>query len=447
MHVRLFNGIFCPAARCYRKAAELLLVVGLAVGPMSALAAQQPAKVPATLPAGAVRAADDAALRAALRNARPGQTIVIAPGRYQPGVYVERLEGRPEAPIVISGENPSDPPVFEGGAQAWHLSRCRHLVLRHFVVRGQSANGINIDDGGERTRPAGPIVLENLHVSRVGPEGNRDGIKLSGVADFVIRRCTIEGWGGQAVDMVGCRNGLIDQCVFRGLEGFSQATGPQTKGGTSDVVVRRCVMINAGQRAVNIGGSTGMDFFRPPDAKYEAKRITVEGCTFIGSMAPIAFVGVDGAVVRNNTIVRPSRWVMRILQETTAEGFPPCRDGVFERNLIVYDGREVREAVNVGPNTSPESFRFGENLWFRIDRPEASRPRLPADDRDGIYGVNPRLPDVDEFIKATLAEGGSQARGEAEEGGPAAVRTLAAREPRAAGYGAAAWKPSTNDKR
>lgn len=442
MHARLFNGFFRPTCRFHRNAAGLFLVVGFAVNAAPALAAQQPAKAPAAPAAETIRAADDAALRAAVRNARPGQTILIAPGRYQPGIYVERLEGRPEAPIVISGENPSDPPVFEGGAQAWHLSRCRHLVLRHLVVRGQSANGINIDDGGERTRPAGPIVLENLHISRVGPEGNRDGIKLSGVADFVLRRCTVEGWGGQAVDMVGCRNGLIEQCVFRGLEGFSQATGPQTKGGTSDVVIRRCVMINAGQRAVNIGGSTGMDFFRPSDAKYEAKRITVEGCTFIGSMAPIAFVGVDGAAVRNNTIVRPSRWVMRILQETTAEGFPPCRDGVFERNLIVYDGREVREVVNVGPNTSAESFRFTENLWFRSDRPEASRPRLPADERNGIYGFDPRLPDVDEFIKATLADGGSQARGEAEKGGPAAVRMLVPGGPRAAGYGAAAWKPS-----
>ena len=343
--------------------------------------------------------------------------------------------------------------MFEGGTEAWHLSRCKHLVLRHLAVRGQSGNGINIDDGGQRTEPAGPMVLEDLHVSRIGPEGNRDGIKLSGVADFTIRRCTIEGWGGQAIDMVGCRRGVIEECIFRGLEGFSQATGPQTKGGTSEVAIRRCLMIDAGQRAVNIGGSTGMAYFRPPDAKYEAKQITVEGCTFVGSMASVAFVGVDGAVVRYNTIVRPGRWVMRILQETTAEGFPPCRDGVFERNLIVYDGREVREAVNIGPNTSPESFRYRENLWFRTDRPEASRPRLPSDEAGGLYGIDPRLPDVADFVKTAGATPAAPA-GDMPKIGSAAqtattptVATLVPREPRAAGFGAAAWRAAREEKR
>jgi len=408
---------------------------------------------PAASPVEVIRVADDAALRAAVRGARSGQTILIAPGRYQPGVYVDRLEGRPGAPITISGENASRPPVFEGGTEAWHLSRCKHLVLRHLAVRGQSGNGINIDDGGQRTEPAGPIVLDDLHVSRIGPEGNRDGIKLSGVADFTIRRCTIEGWGGQAIDMVGCRRGVVEECVFRGLDGFSQATGPQTKGGTSEVAIRRCLMIDAGQRAVNIGGSTGMAFFRPAEAKYEAKQIAVEGCTFVGSLAPIAFVGVDGAVVRYNTIVRPGRWVMRILQETTAEGFPPCRDGVFERNLIVYDGREVREAVNIGPNTAPESFRYRENLWFRTDRPEASRPKLPSDEAGGLYGVDPRLPDVAEFVKvagtASAAHAGDE-RG-IDAGARSAIKTpfkaLVPREPRAVGYGAAAWKPDREENR
>ncbi len=408
---------------------------------------------PAGSAAEAIRVADDAALRAALRSARPGQTILIAPGRYQPGVYVDRLEGRPDAPITISGENPSKPPVFEGGTEAWHLSRCKHLVLRHLTIRGQSGNGLNIDDGGQRTEPAGPMVLEDLHVSRIGPEGNRDGIKLSGVADFAIRRCTIEGWGGQAIDMVGCRRGMIEECVFRGLEGFSQATGPQTKGGTSEVVIRRCWMIDAGQRAVNIGGSTGMAYFRPPEAKYEAKQITVEGCTFVGGMAPIAFVGVDGAVVRYNTIVRPSRWVIRILQETTAEGFPPCRDGVFERNLIVYDGREVREAVSIGPNTAPESFRYRENLWFRTDRPEASRPRLPSDEVGGLSGSDPRLPDVAEFgpaagsVPDASAGAGPGTDPAVQTAHQTTVKALVPREPRAAGFGAAAWRAAREEKR
>ena len=87
----------------------------------------------------------------------------------------------------------------------------------------------------------------------------------------------------------------------------------------------------------NIGGSTELQFFRPPlkpgEAHWEAKHIRVEGNTFIGGGAAVAFVGVDGAVVRYNTIYHPDRWVIRILQETTEPGFVACRNGRFERNL------------------------------------------------------------------------------------------------------------------
>ncbi len=361
-----------------------------------------------------VKVADDTALALAVRQAKPGVRIQIAPGQYRSGVYAANLRGTEREPIVIEGADPKDPPRFEGGREAWHLSDCSHLTLRNIAVRGQSSNGINIDDGGTFDTPAHHITLENVRVSEVGPRGNRDGIKLSGVDDFTLRDCTVEGWGGQAVDMVGCHRGLIEACRFAGRQGFEQATGPQTKGGSSQVVIRRCTFIDAGSRAVNLGGSTGMDYFRPKGAKYEAKDITVEGCTFVGSEAPIAFVGVDGAVVRYNTIYRPKKWVMRILQETTDPGFAPCRNGRFERNLVVFRRAEVGVFVNVGPNTQPATFQFADNLWHCEDRRGASKPELPAAEQNGLYDVDPKLtaPEKHDF---------------------------APRERRALGYGAAAF--------
>ncbi len=338
-----------------------------------------------------LQATDDASLRAALGKAGPGTRIAIAAGRYRPGVYVSNLQGTAEEPIVIEGADPDDPPRFEGGSEAWHLSDCAHLVLRNLAVSGQSGNGLNIDDGGSFDTPAHHVTLQGIHVTRVGPRGNHDGIKLSGLDDFTLRDCTIEGWGGSAIDMVGCHRGLIEGCTFRGLEGCSNTTGPQCKGGSSQITIRRSTFIDGGDRAVNLGGSTGTPYFRPQRAKYEAKEITVEGCTFTGSIAPVAFVGVDGATFRYNTLYRPGKWVMRILQETTAPGFPPCRNGVFERNLIVFRRADVRVFVNVGPNTAPGTFRFADNLWYCEDRPEASRPRLPAAETDGVYGLDPRL--------------------------------------------------------
>jgi hypothetical protein len=108
------------------------------------------------------------------------------------------------------------------------------------------------------------------------------------------------------------------------------STGVQGKGGTSQVIIRRNRFENAGGRAVNIGGSTGRQFFRPPlkagEAHCEAKDIRVEGNTFLGAGTPVAFVGVDGAIVRFNTIHHPKRWALRILQETRAPDFVPSRN-------------------------------------------------------------------------------------------------------------------------
>jgi hypothetical protein len=369
----------------------------------------------------AVRVTDNASLNSALRGASAGTVIRLAPGRYQPGVFAVNLQGTQQRPIVIEGADADRPPLFEGGKVAWQLSDCAHLVLRNIAMRGQQANGINVDDGGSYDTPSHHLVLEKIHVSDVGPRGNFDGIKLSGVDDFVVRDCTVEGWGGQAIDMVGCHRGVIEGCTFRGKPGFSQDAGPQTKGGSSQIAIRRCLFLETGGRAVNLGGSTGLAYFRPRGTLYEAKDILVEGCVFVGSQAPVAYVGVDGAVVRYNTFCQPGKWVLRILQETTEPGFAPCRNGRFERNLIVFRRAGVQIQVNIGPHTSPETFAFADNLWYCEDRPQASRPDLPVAETGGLYGVDPQL--------TSLKDG-----------------RLHPRNPQAAQFGATAWPGAGEEK-
>lgn len=272
-----------------------------------------------------------------------------------------------------------------------HLSRPSYVELHDIVFAEATGNGLNIDDGGNADSPAEHLVLRRLRVRDVGPSGNRDGIKLSGVDHFVVEQCLVEKWGsgGSAIDMVGCHHGRIDRCEFK-HRGDIAANGVQTKGGSSDISIQRCRFENAGGRAVNIGGSTGRDYFRPRSADYEAKRINVEDCTFIGSMSPIAFVGVDGASVRYNTIYCPSHWVMRILQESQGPEFTPCRNGVLSHNLIVFRSDQLRSIVNVGGGTSPETFQFADNHWFCIDNPARSRPDgLPTVESNGSYGQDP----------------------------------------------------------
>jgi hypothetical protein len=335
---------------------------------------------------------DAAELRTELGRAEPGTTITLAPGDYGNGVYVRKLRGTKDKPIVIAGADAEKPPHFSGGTHAFHFSGCQYVTLRNVKVTRASANGINADDAGDTENPSTGMVFENLAIEEIGPRGNRDGLKLSGIDEFAVRGCTFSGWGGSAIDMVGCHNGVVEKCRFIGKDGFEQSNAVQAKGGSEGVAIKQNFFKNAGQRAVNLGGNTGLPYFRPKGRNYEAKAIEVTGNHFVGGMSPIAYVSSVECVVRHNTIVNPTRWVVRILQEQTADGFLPCQKGVFESNLIVFD-RQVQVFVNVGPKTSPDTFTFAKNAWFSTDGDR--RPSLPVKETDGVYQVDPMLSDAE----------------------------------------------------
>lgn len=331
-----------------------------------------------------VRVSNDVELRAALNDARAGDEILLASGVYRGGLFVKGPAGREGAPVVVRSADPAAPAVIAGGG-GLHFSGATHLVLSDFVVRDSNTNGINIDDAGDANAPARHVTLRRLIVRDVGPTGNRDGIKLSGVVDFRIEECLVERWGsgGSGVDMVGCQRGEILDSTFRHDEGAGD-NGVQTKGGSRDIVVRRCRFENAGQRALNVGGSTGANYFRTPSPEFEAKDILVEDCLILGSPAAAAFVGIDGATFRRNTVVRPRRWAFRVLQENREPGFVPSRNGKILENLIVHRSDEMVAPVNVGDAVAVETFAFERNAWHRLDGPAGGAPRSPVPERDPI---------------------------------------------------------------
>ncbi|MBP86650.1 MAG: hypothetical protein CMJ64_08040 [Planctomycetaceae bacterium] len=329
----------------------------------------------------------------AVDNATPGATILIAPGTYQGGLNFNGLRGEQNKPIILAAADKESPPVFKGRNSCFHLTDPAFVELHSLVLTEASGNGLNIDDGGSYDTPAHHVVLRGLTIRDVGPGGNHDGIKLSGLDNFRVEDCTIERWGssGSAIDMVGCHNGKVSGCTFRHRSDVA-GSGIQTKGGSRDIAIQQCRFENAGARSVNIGGSTGLPYFRPKVDGYEAKDITVEDCTFIGPSAPICFVGVDGAIVRYNTIYQPGRYVVRILQESRGSQFVPCRNGVFTNNVIAFRSDETRRIANIGAGTAPKTFKFANNHWYCIDRPERSnRFALPVKETGGSHGTDPQF--------------------------------------------------------
>lgn len=332
-----------------------------------------------------------AEIRQLARAAKPGTTIAIAPGEYRGGLWIEDLHGSDGKPITLCAADPENPPRFVGGSGV-HFSKVSHLIIKDLVISNVMANGLNVDDGGALTTPSSHVRIENVTVTDT-PKGNNDGIKLSGLQHFQVLNCTVKNWGGSAVDMVGCHDGLIEGCLFRS----GGDTGVQMKGGTGRIAIRKSTFAYAGQRGVNLGGSTGLQFFRPPlstipsGSRAEASDLLVEGCTFVGGVAAVAFVGVDRALVRKNLIYNPQRWAIRILQETREAGFVKCRNGVFAENVVVFESAWASGGVNVGDQTAAGTFQFDRNFWFCSDNVKKSKPLLPTAEKGGVYGVDPMV--------------------------------------------------------
>ena len=140
----------------------------------------------------------------ALRDARAGDRILVAAGEYAGGLSHTGLAGTKDQPVVIAAADSAHPPVIKGGSGGLHLSSPAHVVLRDLIIRDATGNGLNIDDGGS-PGSAQDVVLQRIVVENIGPEGNRDGIKLSGVDRFRVEKCAVSRWGsgGSAIDMGG----------------------------------------------------------------------------------------------------------------------------------------------------------------------------------------------------------------------------------------------------
>lgn len=343
-----------------------------------------------------------ATIEHAARQATPGTAVVIHAGSYAGGIYLEGIRGRADAPIWIGGAAGEARPVIEGGNQALHLVRPRYLVVHDLEARGGAQNGINCDDGGDYgdAEAARFVVFRGLDIHDVGGDGNQDCLKLSGLDDYWVLDSRFARCGGDmsgsGIDHVGCHRGLIRGCRFEQNSG----NAIQCKGGSSDIDIEANLLVEPGERGVNMGGSTGYQYFRPPldpgAENAEARRIRVQANVIIGGTTALAFVGCVDCLAAHNTIVSPQRWLLRILQETVSDStytFAPCRDNQVVNNIFWFERGQISTYLNIGPDTEPASFTFSHNLWYAADDAGASTPDLPAAETAGIYGRDPAFVD------------------------------------------------------
>lgn len=323
--------------------------------------------------------------------AKPGDTILIYPAIYTGPFFIENLKGTAEKWITLKGLI-KDQVIFRGGSESLHFIDPNYLRISDLTIERQTGNGMNIDDGGTFNTVAKQVIVENCTFQDMAASGNNDMLKLSGLDSFNITKCNfINGSaGGSGIDMVGCHAGKINKNTFTN----QGSNSIQMKGGSSNLHIEANYFINGGQRALNLGGSTGTAFFRPAGADYEAKDLLVSANIFEGAYTPIAFVGCRNGQVINNTIIRPQNWIMRILQESSDTSFyKSCANNTFSNNIVVVTN-SLSTDVNVGPYTSPASFTFSNNLWYHLDRSNWTGPNLPKQETNGIRQQNPLFVDL-----------------------------------------------------
>lgn len=327
----------------------------------------------------------------AASDARPGDTILIHPGLYRGSFFISDLKGRSDAWITIRGTD-RDQVIFEGGTESMHFSDVEFLNLLNFTVKSQTGNGMNIDDAGSFDSPSKKVNIQNCIFRDMAASGNNDLLKLSGLDSFTIMDCHFENGaqGGSGIDMVGCHAGMIHSNRFINLGSNSI----QAKGGSADLIISANHFTKGGERCLNLGGSTGLSFFRPAGANYEAKSIWVVANIIEFSYAAIAYVGCRNVNVVHNTIVRPENWIIRILQESTDTSFfQSCANNTFINNIVVVDNSLSRD-VNIGPNTLPGTFKFSHNLWYHLQNQTWQGPQLPVANQFALNQINPQFMDM-----------------------------------------------------
>ena len=321
----------------------------------------------------------------------PGDTILFDAGIYHGNQVLQNIQGTQERPITIMAV-PGNTVIHQGGPCGWIMSDAAYINIQNIIFEQQTVNGFNMDDGGSYETPSHHIIFEGCTFRNINASGNNDLLKMSGVDFFEIRNCLFLNGaaGGSGIDMVGCHNGVIKGCRFENMGDNAICA----KGGSQFIRIEGNFFKNCGNRSLNLGGSTGYQFFRPIDAKFEAADLQVYSNIFIGSEAPIAYVGSERVNVVNNTIYMPDMFVVRILQETVdTNRFIKCGNNVFRNNIIYYNGG-IESVCNIGTDTAPESFHFSNNLWYNADDAKKSAPGyLPVKETNSIVGKNPLFRD------------------------------------------------------
>ncbi len=353
------------------------------------------------------------------RKLQPGDEIILLPGRHRP-FRLAGLRGDDEGPFRIRSLENGPPAIITGGAIGIELTDVRDVEIDHLVIEDMEIAGVLIvnepgADSGPPRPEAPDIVISDVAIHKIGPTGNRDAIRLEGADHVAIRRCRVSGWGGSAIDLQACRHVVIEQCLFEGRLGFTQANGVEMRGGTAHVLIDACDFRATGAHAVVFGGRTPPEAYRelPPDElddprgprlRYEAHAGRIEESRIEDVACPIALMHARRCEVKQCTVINPGRWFAAAIRVHADERYGDVLAPLFGFNAVVWNEANTPERrFHLGRGVDGASFQLEPNLWWGP---------TPTSEADEIPGEMPSTQQTD--IDPALNAAGRATNPEAE---------------------------------
>lgn len=165
--------------------------------------------------------------RELLRKLVPGDTLVLAPGRYYEGLPLHELNGAAGNAIVIRGSR--DAPailVARAGANTISIVNASHIEVRDLTLDGDGQFVDAVKAEGHSAW-AHHVTLDGLTIRRYGADQQSVGISTKCPAwDWVIRNTVIEGAGtgmylGNSDGSAPFVAGLIEHNLIRDSVGYN----------------------------------------------------------------------------------------------------------------------------------------------------------------------------------------------------------------------------------
>lgn len=289
----------------------------------------------------------------------PGDEVILAPGFHLAQTIVG-LRGERGRPVFVRSQGPV-PAAVLCDADGLVLRAPVHVVVENILFIKPKAVALTIEGSAVGAEPLQvDVTVRNCAVQGSAPP-EQDGIRVRRATDVRIDSVRIDGWSDAAVEVEAGR-----RVVVRGLMAVpdakaAPAAGIAVLGGSTDVSITGCAINGPVRAAIRVGDRPGVGPLGTP-----GERVRIDRCLLDRPAVGIEFGNVREVAVSRVTFAEPSDAVFAV-----AEGCGKSFGIEFERCLASWEPGALKRFCTHPAEFRDSSVRYGPNLWFSKELPEA----------------------------------------------------------------------------